>query len=752
MKRKLSANTVLMYVAYTALIVISGGTFDGALSFGLFVGALYSANPIIASLIYVSGSVVFGWTSLLHAGVRCAVMLVCWLIHRIAKRKIGKLNLLAYLVLSNVFYCVYDFQNYFTLFDRILYIACGIAFSYVTIYVFRAVFVRGLAYRPALDEMVCISLFIVASSYCLSQYAFWGLEPIYLVATYAVLFSATCFGSKTAFVCSALFGLGNLLATGQYDCCVFLIIATLTIVMCNRVSRFLSAVSVLAVDVLFTYFLHLHGDAGFLALTLTFAASLIFSVIPNSVYNYARDCSCGTSDRYLTSSVAKRLSDNVSRRLYRLSDIFLSMKNAFFSMSSGHITAEQAQAAIVKQCSEEICRDCEQRSRCWRQELAKTEQSLLSLAGCAVKRGKCTILDVPQTLSVKCDRVSAVLAEVNAEAQTYRSYMERSEQADNGKVLLAEQMGGVSHLLMEVASDCKNKTAFSEDKERELVERLVFHNIMCVGANVIDQGDKLTVVATVAKHDLDNSVIEKVASGLVKQTMIVDKTEQTDSASWINVYLIAKPRYDIVFGISSVPKDGNEVSGDTHTVTSTDNGKRIIALCDGMGSGDAAEKMSSTSISLVESFYRAGFDTDVILSCVNRLLTSADNEVFCAVDIAVIDAYNGLTDFIKLGASVGLVKTGDKVEIVSGSSLPLGVLDEMTPSVTQKAMGKGDCFVLMSDGVADCFASPNDIASIFANVSLNVPQSIAEVILSKALKNVKNKAPDDMTVIVAKLA
>ena len=752
MKRKLSAKIVLLYVVYTAFVVVSGGTFDGAVSFGLFVGALYSANPIVSALIYVAGAAVYGWTSLLHAGVRCAVLLVCWLIHRIVKRKIGKLNLLAYLVLANVFYCVYDFVNYFTLFDRLLYVACGIAFSYVAIYVFRAVFVRGLAYRPALDELICIALFTAVCGYCLSQHAFFGLEPIYLVAVYALLFSATCFGSKTAFVCSALFGLGNLLASGQYDCSVFLIAATLAVVMCNRVSRYLSAVSVVAVDVLFTYFLHLHGDAGFLALTLSFAAALTFAVVPNSVYGYVRDCSCGISDRYLTASVAKRLGDNVSRRLYRLSDIFLSMKNAFFSMSSGRVTSEQAQTAIVKQCSETVCRDCQQRNKCWRQELANTEQSLLKLTDCAVKKGKCTILDVPQTLSVKCDRVSAIISEVNNEAQTYRQYAERSEQADTGKALLAEQMGGVSNLLLQVASDCKNKPSFSEDKERELVERLVFHNIMCVGANVIEQGDRLTVVATVSKNDVDVPAIEKIASGLTKQNMAVDRVEQTESASWVNVYLTVKPRYEIVFGVSSVPKDGNEVSGDTHTVTATDNGKRIVALCDGMGSGAAAEKMSATSISLVEGFYRAGFDTDVILSCVNRLLTSADNEVFCAVDIAVIDAYNGLTDFIKLGASVGLVKTGDTVEIVTGSSLPLGVLDEMTPSVTQKAMSKGDCFVLMSDGVVDCFPTPNGVASVFANVSLNVPQSIAEVILSKALKNVKNKAPDDMTVVVAKLA
>lgn len=751
MKRKLSIKTILLYVTYVAMCVCSGGIFEGTISFGLYVGALYSANPIIASVVYLASSVAYGLPGLLQAGVRAAVMLLFWGIHKIAKRKIGKFYLLLYLLVANVFFCAYNFTDYFTLFDRLLYVACGVAFSYVCIYVFRAVFVRGLAYRPALDERICIALFVTVASYCLSQLSFWGIEPIYLVATYAILFASSCFGAETSLVAAILFGAGNILAAGAYDCCVFCVLAALAVITTNKVSRFLSALAVVVADVLMTYLLRLHGQL-MLGIVPSFVAALIFTVIPTSVYNYVRDYSCGSADRYLGKSVAKKIGDNVSRRLYRLSDIFLSMKNAFYTMSVGHVTSEQAEVSIVKQCSETVCRDCSQRSKCWRQELVSTEQSLLKLTSCAVKRGKCTILDVPQTLSVKCDRVSAMLQEVNAEATTYREYAERTEQSDSGKTLLGEQMGGVSDLLMQLASDCKNNTFYNRDKEKELVERLVFHNIMCVGATVAQQADKLMVVATVAKKDIDNSAIEKIVSALVKQNMTVDKVENTDSISWDNVYLSVKPRFDVTFGVSFVAKDGNEISGDTHSVIRTDNGKCIVALCDGMGSGDKAEQMSATSIGLVESFYRAGFDSDVILSCVNKLLTTSGNEVFCAVDIAAIDLYDGLTDFIKLGASVGLVKCEDKVEIISGSSLPLGVLEEMKPSVTKKALARGDVMVLMSDGVADCFKNPEAIASVFADVSLNVPQSIAEVILNKALKLAGNKSHDDMTVLVAKIS
>lgn len=750
-KQKLTAKTVLLYVAYVALVVVSGGVFDGNLAFGLFVGATYSANPIVATVIYLASSVAYGWDSLLQAAVRASVVLLFVAIHFFAKRKIGKLNLLLYLVLSNVFYCVFRFTDYFTVFDRLLYACIGVAFSYVCIYVFRAVFVRGLSYRPSLDETVCIGLFVTVSAFCISQVTLFGLQLIYFLAPFAILFAVVCFGDKTALAGAVLIGLGNVFATGQFDCCVFCVVSALSAVTLCKVNRYLGAASVLIVDVLMSFFLNLHGQFNMLVFAPSLSSVFVFVVVPTQVYKYVADYCSGSAERYLGKSVAKKIGDNVSRRLYRLSDIFLSMRNAFFTMSASGVSPEDAEKAIVKQCSEAVCKDCAQRTKCWRQELAQTEQGLLQLGACAVKRGKCTILDVPQTLSVKCDRVSAMLSEINVQAQNYRSYRERVDVADSGKTLLGEQMGGVSQLLMQLATDCKNSAGYDRTREQELVERLIFHNVLCSGAVIAKQKDVVTVVVTVGKNDLDKPTIEKVVSGVLKQNMVVERVEHTESDAWLNALLTVKPRYSVTFGVASAPKDGNEISGDTHTVLQTDNGKCIVALCDGMGSGALAEQMSSTSISLVESFYRAGFDNDVILSCVNKLLVGSGNEIFCAVDVAVLDLYNGLADFIKLGASVGLVKNEGKVELVAGSSLPLGVLEEMKPSVTKKALLSGDVIVLVSDGVADCFKDPSALAATFAEVSLNVPQSIAEVILARAMKLCANKPADDMTVVVAKI-
>lgn len=750
-KSKNFFKTAALYGTLALSALCCGAVFDGALSFGLFVGAVYSANVFVSALIYLAVSAVYGTNFFINAGVRAGIMLLFVVIHKLTKKKIIKSLLLLYLVAANVFYCVYGTTDSFELFDKLLYSVCGIAFSYVAIYVFRAVFARGLAYRPALDETICISIFAVAVSYGMSTLTVWGLSVVYFAIPFALLFMSQVFGDKETLVCASLLGLGNILATGVYDCAMFALFSAVAAITCGRLNRFVSGLSVVMVDVLMSYFLDLHGSFSTIVFVPTLCSILVFFAIPGGVYNYLKDCVCGNNDRYLGKSVVKKLGMYTAKKLYRLSDIFLSMKNAFLTMSAGTLSAVQTQNAIVKNCCETVCKTCPDRTRCWRTDISVTEANLLQLAECAVKKGRCTILDVPQGLSLKCARISTLLAEMNSQSEAFAEYSDRMEQVNGGKKLLGEQLGGVSQLLTQLAGDCKSKISYSSDKEKELVERLVFHNILCCGAVIMEQSGTVSAIVTVSKKDFDEGAVEQIATRLLSQNMVVEKTENTESGSWLNVFLGVKPRYSVGFGIAAAKKNGSEISGDTHTVMKTDNGKCIVALCDGMGSGNKAETMSATSIELVENFYRAGFDSDTILSCVNHLLVGSGNEVFCAVDICVMDLTNGLTDFIKLGSPIGLVKCGGTVEIVNGSSLPLGVLEEMKPSVTKKALSEGDMTVLFSDGITDCFNDPNALAAIFSETTCTNPQSVAEIIMTKALRICSNKPKDDMTVVVAKI-
>ena len=748
---KLTANVILFYVVYTAMVVLSGGVFDGQFAFGTFVGALYAGNPLLVGLLYVASGVVYGLPNLLQCAVKACVMLLFWGVHLLAKRKIGKFHLLLYLLLANVFYIIYQTADYTVLFDKILYATCGVAFSFVALYVFRAVFARGLAYPPQVGERICIALFAIVSTFCLSKLTVATLEAVYFVLPFCLLFVNSCFDEKTTLIASVICGLGNLLATGTLDGLAFCVISALVIVAFGSVSRYLSAMGVVVVDVALSYFLGLHGNFYALFFAPTLTSVLVFVVIPSQVFKQLNDSFCGSATRYTSASLSSKLSQDLTRRLFRLSDIFLSIKNAFYTLSIGKVSHEQVVGSLVKQCSQMVCQSCPSRAYCWRQNLPTTEKSLLQLAERALSAGKCTILDIPQALSARCDRVSMIISQINSLADTHKQFVDQTEEKHQTKLIVADQMAGVSALLLQLATDYKNNITFDTSREREIKESLIFHNVLCSDVTLAMQGGCLFVVVTIAQTDLHQPTIEQCVGLVVKQPMVVQKVECTNNTRWVNVYLQVKPRLGLSFGIASVAKAGSQISADTHSQITTDNGKSIITLCDGMGSGPMAEQMSSTVINLVENFYRAGFDSDTILSAINGLLTQSGNDIFCAVDMVVVDLFNGFADFVKLGATVGFVKCGNVVEMIRASSLPLGILEEMKPSITKKALVSGDILLLVSDGIADCYNDATLLAELFHNITYTTPQSIAETILAKTLKQCNNTPPDDMTVVVAKV-
>ena len=750
-KCKLSAKLILFYVAYTAVVVCAGGVFDGQFAFGAFVGALYVGNPIVVSTLYLASSIIYGLPNLLQCAVRAGVMVVAWTIHYIAKRKIGKFHLLLYVVGANVFYVVHNFVDYPNLFDKILYAICGVAFSFVCLYVFRAVFARGLAYPPQIGEKICIALFGMVATFCLSQLTVSTLEVVYFVLPFALLFTNSCLDQKTTMVTSVICGLGNLLATGTLDGLAFCVISALAIVAFGTISRYLSALVVIVVDVALSYFLGLHGNFYALIFAPTLTSVFVFVVIPTSVYKKLNDSFCGSATKYSAKSLSTKLATDLTKRLFRLSEIFMSIKNAFYTLSIGKVSAEQVACTMVKQCASSVCQDCKNRAFCWRQNLPATEKSLLHLSNLALTHGKCTILDIPQTLSAKCDRISMIISNLNDLAQTHKQFLEQTQQTHTSQLLVADQMSGVSNLLLQIATDYKSNVVFDTSREQEIKETLIFHNVLCADVTLLTHANRLLVVVTVAQTDLHQPTIEQCVGMVVKQTMSTQKVEATTNSRWVNVYLTVKPRFEMSFGVASIAKSGSQVSADTHGQIVTDNAKSIVTLCDGMGSGPRAEKMSSTVINLVESFYRAGFDSDTILSAVNGLFAQSDNEIFCAIDMVIVDLYNGFADFVKLGAPVGFVKCAQTVEMIRGGSLPLGVLQQIRPSVTKKALHSTDIIVLVSDGIADCYPDPTAIAQILHNITYTTPQSIAQTILEKTLKTCNNTPPDDMTVVVAKI-
>ena len=170
-----------------------------------------------------------------------------------------------------------------------------------------------------------------------------------------------------------------------------------------------------------------------------------------------------------------------------------------------------------------------------------------------------------------------------------------------------------------------------------------------------------------------------------------------------------------------------------------------------MGSGEKAENISELSLCLIENFYKAGFDNEIILSTVNKLLNLHKEEIFSALDIGVLDLKNGIIDFIKMASPVSFIINENEVKKVESSSLPMGIVSDIKPVVKKVVISGNDFVVIATDGVSDSFENDEIFKEEIVSIKTKNPQELADQLLEKALSKNKGYAVDDMTILVVKI-
>ena len=104
----------------------------------------------------------------------------------------------------------------------------------------------------------------------------------------------------------------------------------------------------------------------------------------------------------------------------------------------------------------------------------------------------------------------------------------------------------------------------------------------------------------VKKDDCLKSKIPKIVSKVCNTKMIVETDESSTHAGWQILNLKSAPKYDIIFGTSQVTKSSSTKSGDCYSLVRMEDGKILMAICDGMGSGKDARKTGKMALNLLE--------------------------------------------------------------------------------------------------------------------------------------------------------
>lgn len=219
---------------------------------------------------------------------------------------------------------------------------------------------------------------------------------------------------------------------------------------------------------------------------------------------------------------------------------------------------------------------------------------------------------------------------------------------------------------------------------------------------------------------------------------------------------ISKDKYGLQVGIAKSTKKGSPVSGDTSIQTKLDDGKYLLALSDGMGSGPEARKSSKIAIKMLERLLTSGFEKDTSIKLINSTLSAnTEEDMYATLDIQILDLYSGNIEFIKNGACPTYIKRDNEVQILKSESLPTGILEDIDLEVYDKDLEDGDIIVMCSDGILDSNTEYLNkelwVKYLLEDIQTDDVQKIADIIVNEARDNDYGSEKDDMTVIVAKV-
>ena len=281
---------------------------------------------------------------------------------------------------------------------------------------------------------------------------------------------------------------------------------------------------------------------------------------------------------------------------------------------------------------------------------------------------------------------------------------------------------------------------------------MLFNDIVCSDVIVFERDARTSEASVVVRNiDAEKLKIPDIVGKICKSKMEVYEKFPSTKPGWTTLSLKTASKYDCVFAIAQQTKSGSSRSGDSHSVQRLNGDRFMFSLCDGMGSGKDAENTSEIAIGLIENFYKAGFDSELVLSSANKLLSLQREEKFSALDVCVLDLKNGFADFVKMASPISLIMSNENVSRIESGALPLGIVDKVNPTTKKVVVSSGDNIVLVTDGVSDSFATDGAFEDFVKSCYSKNPQLIADKILQQALANNDGCARDDMTVMVVKI-
>ena len=371
----------------------------------------------------------------------------------------------------------------------------------------------------------------------------------------------------------------------------------------------------------------------------------------------------------------------------------------------------------------------------------------------------------PSIKDAELQEIREMIKAINTAYRISKNNFIWQKKMDENNKNVSVQLQNVSKAISNIATGIKEDVDKFEQEKNEIKSLL---NERDIAVNDISVKEESTgrKIATVYTNICDNEngqkcpvkQIDKVISKVLDDKFILQDQQCGIrlNKNMCSYTYISDDKYLLQVGVAKAKKDDSIVSGDSISQIKLADGKYLLAISDGMGSGLEASKNSKIAISMLERLLSSGFDKETSINLINAAIMNANKEeMYATLDIQILDLYAGKMEILKNGACPTYVKRNKNVTIIKSNSLPTGIMSEINIDTYDKDLENGDIVVICSDGIIESnkeYANKELwIKYLLEEIQTDSPEKIADIILHEAIDNDFGKAKDDMSVIAFKV-
>ncbi len=406
--------------------------------------------------------------------------------------------------------------------------------------------------------------------------------------------------------------------------------------------------------------------------------------------------------------------------------------------------------SVITAVEQDACAGCKLRLHCWESKRDDTLKAVLEMTN-AVKSGERSPENAaPEEFKGRCLRVARV---ANAAYKRYSDYASRiaaENRIDEVRGVVSDQFDGISAMLSELSRELEKDDRFDNsaaEKAAAALKNLDIRVEEC--SSKTDKYGRMTIEMRVKKDPsliINKLQVMKMVSVVCERDFDIPSVSENGGEIFIVLNEHAALRVDV--GVEQKCASDSAMCGDAYKYFFDGRGHFIMILSDGMGTGGRAAVDGAMASGLMCRLIKAGFGYDCSLRILNSsMLFKSTDESLATVDIASIDLFTGRVELYKAGAAPTLVRRSGRTGKAESTSLPAGILREVSFDKAVVRCKENDIVVLMSDGAVS--EGTEWIKDEIEGFEGGTAEQLSERICEGAKRRRTDGHEDDITVMAA---